>query len=516
MQPLIQFVIAVLFFPILAFGQWAWLTDEEPLPPDSLAEWGPFCTGDTINGRVHSNDRIAIVGAPVFHDQVTSAASGFWEGLDYAPEFDQTPLFNTAQIPIPNIAGILRDYADRYEDPGWDKQQRMVINGSDVTLYTWDIGVAFPSLDVTVTNFPISGNDGLCFFTEVPLELTGVNITGAVTIGSARRVRLIDDVRVAGPYDEGAPYYRVSEANPNYVGVVCEEDIKIANHPTNGMENSSGHGFGWGNQNETDIAITAAIVTGGSFEFEQQNDVDSGYVCECTPDQRGSVRLCGSVVQQERGFLRRSNNGGTGYRLYVTYDTRFLLTAPPCFIGPSPDTPDSVDFGDVVFGETAYDTVHVYVAAYSTLGAVTANTPFAAERIEPWFGTHFVVPVSFTPPATGIFFGMLNVSTTYEFFQIALRGRGVPGGAPPLAEPEVYPNPFNTTTSLRFELEQSGSVTAELFDVTGRRVAMLADQDYMAGKHQVRVDGTSLASGLYFVHLNMSDRQSTHKLMLIK
>jgi hypothetical protein len=147
-----------------------------------------------------------------------------------------------------------------------------------------------------------------------------------------------------------SPEWRVNIHNPNYVGIVSEGDIKIANTWANGSERSSGLGRNQTNQNLTSIAITAAVVAlgrnetlfTGSFTFENQNDTDSGYVCTpcgCTSnpggdppncaggpyqgDRRGRS-ICGFDNATTRGYVHRSCCGGTGYLKRYRYDERFL------------------------------------------------------------------------------------------------------------------------------------------------------------------------------------------------
>ena len=351
---------AVLYVSIRNFADYMYLSDFELTEfGDRIRFWGQ----DTLDGRVHSNSQIAIMQNPVFYDIVSHGADDFEHGPGYNPEFHIPPVHNAIPVLIPEFAENLRENADRYEAPGDNKQQRMVISGSDVTLYTWDLGEAFDSTEATATNFPITGTieDGFCFFTETPLELKGVNITGSITIGSASLIRLIDDVRVAGPFEPTTQPgdYRVSYENTNYVGLVSEGDIKIANTPANGREDSNFQGPNQSNQNLTDIVITAAVVAlgkhqeesgfVGSFTFENQNMADSGYVCTscgCTPqpggspnpncgtggrDERGTIWLFGSLTQRRRGYVHRSCCTGTGYDKQYRYDTRFLRNRPPCF-----------------------------------------------------------------------------------------------------------------------------------------------------------------------------------------
>ena len=60
-----------------------------------------------------------------------------------------------------------------------------------------------------------------------------------------------------------------------------------------------------------------------------------------------------------------------------------------------------------------------------------------------------------------------------------------------------YPNPFNPSTTLAFELPQAGRVTLLVYDVLGREIVRLAEGDYEPGRHEVVFDARNIASGLY-------------------
>jgi hypothetical protein len=84
-----------------------------------------------------------------------------------------------------------------------------------------------------------------------------------------------------------------------------------------------------------------------------------------------------------------------------------------------------------------------------------------------------------------------------------------------------YPNPFNPTTTIRFDLPEPALVHVEVFDVLGRRVLVLPSQPTLAGAAQERaLDAAALASGLYFyrVTATASTRtyQQTGRMMLLK
>ncbi len=79
-----------------------------------------------------------------------------------------------------------------------------------------------------------------------------------------------------------------------------------------------------------------------------------------------------------------------------------------------------------------------------------------------------------------------------------------------------YPNPFNPITQIPFRLAESGMVTLEVFDLTGKRIAILADGQFIQGNHTIAFDATQLASGVYIAKLSTDQMVQTIKLMLIK
>jgi hypothetical protein len=80
----------------------------------------------------------------------------------------------------------------------------------------------------------------------------------------------------------------------------------------------------------------------------------------------------------------------------------------------------------------------------------------------------------------------------------------------------TYPNPFNPTTTIRYALPEAGRVSLQVFDVSGRLVATLADGVRDAGYHEATFDASSLASGVYLYRLQVNDFTSTGKMVLMK
>ncbi len=79
-----------------------------------------------------------------------------------------------------------------------------------------------------------------------------------------------------------------------------------------------------------------------------------------------------------------------------------------------------------------------------------------------------------------------------------------------------YPNPFNATTAIPFDLAVSGDVSLKIYNVTGQLVETLADGYLQAGEHGVTWDASTYSSGIYFYKLTTGDFTQTRKMNLIK
>ncbi len=79
-----------------------------------------------------------------------------------------------------------------------------------------------------------------------------------------------------------------------------------------------------------------------------------------------------------------------------------------------------------------------------------------------------------------------------------------------------YPNPFNPNTNILFRLPQTEQVRIVVYDILGRPVQTVVDQQYQAGIHTVTFDGSRLASGVYFYRIQAGNENLTRKMMLVK
>jgi M6 family metalloprotease-like protein len=135
------------------------------------------------------------------------------------------------------------------------------------------------------------------------------------------------------------------------------------------------------------------------------------------------------------------------------------------------------------------------------------------------FGGEILSPVDMKTQNSLIIDGILAESGAVK---IELTLAGAASGLPRvLALYPNKPNPFNPSTSIRFDLPRTGIARIQLYDVAGRLVRVLHSGAIEAGSHEVVWDGRDLngnqvPSGTYFYHLSSQDMVLTRKMLLVK
>jgi hypothetical protein len=84
-----------------------------------------------------------------------------------------------------------------------------------------------------------------------------------------------------------------------------------------------------------------------------------------------------------------------------------------------------------------------------------------------------------------------------------------------------FPNPFNPSTTLTFDMAQAGYVIIRIYSVSGRLVRTLVDERRDAGRHSVEwngmdSNGSSAPSGIYFYRMRASGYEATKKMILVR
>ena len=79
-----------------------------------------------------------------------------------------------------------------------------------------------------------------------------------------------------------------------------------------------------------------------------------------------------------------------------------------------------------------------------------------------------------------------------------------------------YPNPFNPSTTISFSLPTKEFVTLKIYDVLGKEIATLVNEELPGGKYSKHWNAEGLSSGIYFYNLTAGNNSNVKKMLLIK
>jgi photosystem II stability/assembly factor-like uncharacterized protein len=195
-------------------------------------------------------------------------------------------------------------------------------------------------------------------------------------------------------------------------------------------------------------------------------------------------------------------------------------------------SPTELNFGRVHIGNdsVAFLTIQNSGEVALTVAAMTVPDGYEVLFSLPLTidaGDSVIDTVRFHPTQTGWHIGNLVITSNAPNAvpAVSLIGQGLPplsANASASDMPrtfllrENYPNPFNPSTTIAYDLPKAGHISLRVFDLLGREVAVLKDGFVEAGSHRVRFDGINLALGIYFARLDAGTFSQTKKLMLLK
>jgi hypothetical protein len=198
--------------------------------------------------------------------------------------------------------------------------------------------------------------------------------------------------------------------------------------------------------------------------------------------------------------------------------------------------PLQLSFDSVRVQQSKSLTVRVYHRGAANLNIsnmASNNTSFAITTTRSFIlapGDSSDVSVKFSPLREGLQTGAISIASNdgnENPFVIRMNGMGMPLGTsvnerlssiPSTYQLEQnFPNPFNPTTTIRFETPTVSHVKLVIYNLRGELVRALIDSEMAAGFHQVTFDASNLASGIYFYRLEAGGNfTATHKMVLGK
>lgn len=116
-----------------------------------------------------------------------------------------------------------------------------------------------------------------------------------------------------------------------------------------------------------------------------------------------------------------------------------------------------------------------------------------------------------------------TIATGYDMLAMKYEGGGliavnvisseVPSG---FSLYQNYPNPFNPVTTIKFDVQKQALVKLRIYDILGREVAVLINENLRVGSYEAIFSSAKLASGIYFYEMTAGDYRDTKKMVLVK
>ena len=192
--------------------------------------------------------------------------------------------------------------------------------------------------------------------------------------------------------------------------------------------------------------------------------------------------------------------------------------------------PATINFDSTLINITASQ--QIYIANSGTAQLVVDSITISDSRFSTSSNNISIEPFSFSkislqfnPDSIKNYQTTLNVFSNVGTKQIVLTGIGK-DNAVGIEEEKIipfafsleqnYPNPFNPVTSIQYSIGNTQFVTLKVYDVLGKEIATLVNEEKSAGNYEVNFDASNIPSGVYFYHLQSDSFVKTKKMVMIK
>ena len=149
------------------------------------------------------------------------------------------------------------------------------------------------------------------------------------------------------------------------------------------------------------------------------------------------------------------------------------------------------------------------------------------QQLKKFISLAVVVKADTNPPVEDLEYRLKQIDTdgVFEYFNETFK---VNASVTNVEEPSVdglptkfalnqnYPNPFNPSTSISYNIPESGLVELNVYDMLGNKIKTLVNEQKSAGNYEVRFDASNLSSGMYIYRLITSGFTETKKMLFMK
>ncbi len=285
------------------FGKYAYLSGNE-----NGSIW--FYTGDVIEGPLHSNDQISIMGSPTFLGKVTSSYASFVHGSVFHPVFRDGYQLGVPPITFPTSDEVLNNYYIENGSPppliidaSGKKHARIVFNSNgEITYSVWHRKNHHTVYDIQNATANVSDLNGVIYVTD-DVRLKGT-LKGRLSVFATGNIFIVDDIRYSRAKPNGEP----EENCTDMLGIISTKNVIVADTPPN----------------RDNVVIDGAILALGNSFYVQNYRNGS---------PRGNLTIWGSLSQVVRGPVGTFSWDGstTGYHKDYHYDQRLESQIPPYY-----------------------------------------------------------------------------------------------------------------------------------------------------------------------------------------
>jgi hypothetical protein len=266
--------------------------------------------------------------------------------------------------------------------------------------------------------------------------------------------------------------------------------------------------------------------------------IDEPIVCIAVNNE---IIFAGRPYARIQGSLYKSIDNGDNWNVVMREDISSLaLKGTTIFAGTYEDGIfRSTDNGDnwSVFNNGLTDTSIIALVYTTNENRVFAATPsgifYTTVNGTKWYKTNAgFVGSDVTSLATDNDFIYAGLNYNGGVWRYSLAKMNTPVLSSTIEIPltfslyQNYPNPFNPVTKIRFDipndlsfqrkLESSSTVTLKIYDIIGREIQTLVNENLNPGTYEVTFDGSNFASGIYFYKLIAGDFAQTKSMILLK
>jgi len=247
------------------------------------------------------------------------------------------------------------------------------------------------------------------------------------------------------------------------------------------------------------------VITSGCFRF---GDFTTGYVY-LSSDSGQNWLLLGNTISGHNNVLSMCLNGNI---LTGSYDVgwfRFLfLSSDSCKTWTQvstliPNAGLSIESGGMLLGT---DSVGVFLFSDNGDSIGSRNDGLSNLTIHTF--TMDNNGYVYTGTDDGVWRRPLSEITSVEEIPIPLPSSYILS--------QNYPNPFNPSTTFRYSIPSESKVIIKVYDILGKEIETLINEEKPAGEYEVEFNGANLSSGIYFYQLRAGSFIETKKMVLIR